>query len=66
MPNLTIYVPDDVAAGLRRHDVAVSKTCQAALRRKIRMADRGDTVAGRTTRVTAPPRLDAGNGGRSA
>jgi hypothetical protein len=40
MPNLTIYVPKDLAAQLARHDVAVSRTCQNALRRKVRIAER--------------------------
>jgi hypothetical protein len=40
MPNLTIYVPDDLAAAIREHDVPVSATCQAALRRKVKLRER--------------------------
>ena len=40
MPNITIYVPGDLAAGIRRHDIPISKTCQAALNRAVRLRER--------------------------
>lgn len=44
VPNLTVYVPRDLADELREHDINVSRVCQAALRRKIRLAQRGSRV----------------------
>ena len=41
MPNLTIYIPQDLADELRHRNINVSRTCQAALRRKVRLANRG-------------------------
>ena len=41
MPNLTIYVPRDLADELRHRDIPVSRTCQVALRRKVRLHQRG-------------------------
>lgn len=40
VPNLTIYVDADLAADLKFHEVPLSRTCQAALRRKVRAAER--------------------------
>lgn len=40
MPQLTIYVDRDLAAATRKHGVKISETCQAALRRKVRIAER--------------------------
>jgi post-segregation antitoxin (ccd killing protein) len=40
--NVNIYVPADLHAQLKRHDINVSQACQAALRRKVRVAERGD------------------------
>lgn len=52
MPNLTIYVDAELAAAVRRHEIPISATCQAALRRKARMKER------RT--ATKPPPSDLG------
>lgn len=35
MPNLTIYVPDELAERLKDRDLNVSRTCQAALAREV-------------------------------
>lgn len=40
MPNLTIYVPDELAAEVKLYGLPVSKVCQVALRRKVRAAER--------------------------
>lgn len=45
MPNVTIYLPDDLAAKVREHQLPVSKVCQAALARKVRFAERDDPRA---------------------
>jgi len=44
MPQLTIYVDRELAEQIREHGVQVSKVCQAALRRKVRLAERGAKV----------------------
>lgn len=40
VPNLTIYLPDDLAADVRAAELNVSRVCQVALRRKVRAAER--------------------------
>lgn len=40
MPNLTIYVPQDIADELGTLKIPVSRACQGALRRQIRLAKR--------------------------
>lgn len=40
MPNLTIYVPQDLADSLRKSGIPVSLTCQRALRRQVRVLAR--------------------------
>lgn len=40
MPNLTIYVDQALAAKARLHKVPVSTTCQRALARQVRIAER--------------------------
>jgi hypothetical protein len=44
MPNVTVYLPPDLHLEVKRHDLNVSKVCQNALRRKVRMAHRGDVA----------------------
>jgi len=53
MPNVTIYVDRDLASQLRAHDVKVSLTCQRALRRALRVAER------REARVTTAMHAEA-------
>ena len=59
VPNLTVYVPKDLADELRRADINVSRVCQAALRRKVRLAGRGYNVVkdedGKTVGYTHAP-----------
>lgn len=43
MPNVTIYVPDELREQLRAHDINVSRVCQAALARKVRQRERRST-----------------------
>jgi hypothetical protein len=45
VPNLTIYVPQALAAELAKHDVPISATCQTALWRKIRARGRHGSAA---------------------
>lgn len=48
MPNLTVYIPRDLADDLAAVDVATSHVCQRALRRAIRLEQRrrsGDEMA---------------------
>lgn len=40
MPNVTIYVDRDLAAAIAKHKIPTSKTCQAGLRRAVRVAER--------------------------
>ena len=60
MPNLTIYVPRDLAEQLRHHDVKVSRACQTALRRQVRLAERrrsGDGMIAAVDRAVPARRL---------
>ena len=47
VPNVTIYVPRELAEQVRAHDVPISATCQTALARKVRIAQRRREVAER-------------------
>lgn len=40
MPNLTIYVPRELAEQVRRHNVQISATCRVALARAVRQRER--------------------------
>ncbi|HEY1716205.1 MAG TPA: hypothetical protein VGG07_25130 [Solirubrobacteraceae bacterium] len=44
MPNVTIYVPRDLHEQIRVHDVAISRTCQNALKQQVRLAARGVAI----------------------
>lgn len=44
MPKINVYLPDDLADAVRRHQLPVSTICQAALRRETeRLQVKGDT-----------------------
>lgn len=59
MPNVTIYVPDDLAREIRAREIPISRTCQVALRRQVRLAQRRQPLN------PAPPNL-AASGGRGS
>lgn len=40
MPQLTIYVTKDLERAIRTHNIPLSQTCQAALARRVRLAER--------------------------
>ena len=48
MPNLTIYVPRELAEKVRAHKIPVSSACQAALARKVRVIERRAAEAERS------------------
>lgn len=45
VPNLTIYVDRELEADIRAHGVPISLTCQRALRRQARIAQRRQAAA---------------------
>lgn len=54
VPNLTIYLPADLIAGVRHYRISPSKVCQRALRAEVKRAEgvarlRAQQELGRTT-----------------
>ena len=65
VPNVTIYLPGELAQQVRAHGVPISATCQTALARKVRIAQRRREVAERVRRQSQEARA-TGNGASGA
>lgn len=65
MPALNVYVDRELAEQVRRLEVPVSATCQAALRRRVRVAERRLAVAAPSAATVSRDARRDGPGGWS-
>lgn len=64
MPKINVYLPDDLAAEVRKHDIPISAICQAALRRATERLRTNDTGFEQIIVMVGNPAIATGFMGR--
>lgn len=66
MPAVNVYVDRELAEQIRRLEIPVSATCQAALRRKVRLRERQNAAVAMGRSSSQGARLERDGSGRGA